>query len=70
MGDPRERKVKRFYIKHVFFGNEELYKEFLKHYDEAVADGSTSAEDMAMIRFRDKYEETDEGWIKKEEGLE
>jgi len=65
MGNPRDRKIKRFYIKHVFFGDEKLYKEFLKYYDEAIVDGSSSPEDVAMIKFRDKYEDTSEGWIEK-----
>jgi len=66
MSDPREKRAKKLYMK-IFFGDEDLYNEFLQLYDAAVADGSASPEDAAMIHFRDKYVEIDEkpGWVER-----
>lgn len=64
MSDPREKRAKSLYMK-IFFGDKDLYDEFLQLYDAAVADGSVSPEDVAMIHFRDKYQETDDGWTER-----
>lgn len=63
MADPRSKSEKKFYMK--VFVKKELYDEFLKYYDQAVADGSASPEDKAMVIFRDRYEETEDGWIER-----
>jgi len=63
MSDPREKRAKRLYMK-IFFGDKELYKEFLEYYDLAVEDGSQEPEEKAMITFREKYEDTEDGWQK------
>lgn len=62
--DPRDKRAKRLYMK-IFFGNVDLYNEFLGYYDVAVEEGSASPEDKAMIVFREKWIETDEGWQEK-----
>jgi len=66
MADPREKRTKSLYMK-VFFGDKDLYNEFLELYDAAVDDGSVNPEGVAMIHFRDKYVEIDEkpGWVEK-----
>ena len=62
MADPR--KLRKYYMK-VFFKNVDLYNEFLALYDQAVKEGSTIPEEVAMIRFREIWIEGDEGWIEK-----
>jgi len=63
MANPRE--LKKFYMK-VFEKNEDLYKEFLRLYDEAIKEGSSIPTDLAWIRFKEKYREDDEeGWVEK-----
>jgi len=64
MADPRERKAKRLYMK-IFFGDKELYKEFLELYDNAVSNDSVDPESAAMVHFRDRYLDTDDGWVEK-----
>lgn len=49
----------------IFFGDKELYKEFLELYDAAVDDESVYPEGAAMIQFRERYEEVDDGWTEK-----
>ena len=62
MADPR--KLRKYYMK-VFHKNVELYNEFLSLYDEAQKEGSAIPEQLAMIRFRERYVEGDEGWVEK-----
>jgi len=62
MANPR--KLKKYYMK-VFYGNEAIYKEFLKFYDQAVEEGSSIPEDVAWVRFREQYIDTDEGWVRR-----
>jgi len=59
MYDPR--KDKKFLLK-VFGGDREVYKDFLKLYDEAVAEGSIIPQEIAWIRFREVYQETETGF--------
>ncbi len=54
---------KKLYLK--VFGSQELYGVFLVLFKQAVADGSASPEEKAMILFRDEYEEIEDGWQKK-----
>lgn len=57
------RRFKKVYML-IFDGRKELYDEFLKYYKEAVAAGSTIPEDVAMIRFRERWTEADDGmWV-------
>ena len=58
------KKLKKYYMK-IFDRNNILWKEFLKLYNEAVAEGSEIPAEVAMIRFREKYIETDMGWEEK-----
>ena len=60
--NPRE--LRKYYMK-VFYGNEELFKIFLKFYDEAVKEGAAVPEDVAWVRFREHYIDTDEGWVRR-----
>jgi len=62
MANPRE--LRKYYMK-LFQKNVEQYNEFLGLYDEAVKEGSAIPEQLAMIRFRERYVEGDEGWIEK-----
>lgn len=62
MANPR--KLRKYYMK-MFFKNIDLYNEFLALYDEAVKEQSTIPEEVAWIRFRDKYIEGEEEWIVK-----
>ena len=59
MYDPR--RAKKFLLK-VFGGDREVYKDFLKLYDEAVAEGSIIPQEIAWIRFREVYQETETGF--------
>ena len=59
MADPRTNK--KYYMK-VLNKDLELFKVFLSLYDEAVKEGSQIPEDVAWIRFRERYVNTDEGW--------
>ena len=59
MYDPR--KEKKFLLR-VFGGDREVYKDFLKFYDEAVAEGSIIPQEIAWIRFREVYQETETGF--------
>ena len=61
MADPR--KEKKFLMK-IFGGDRDVYKDFLKFYDEAVAEGSMIPDELAFIRFREVYQETDTGWMR------
>jgi len=64
MLNPRDKRAKRFYMK-VFAGDIKLYERFLELYDIEVVGGSVSPEDAAFIRFRDEYQEIDDGWIER-----
>lgn len=64
MADPRTRRAKRFYMK-IFDRDVTIYKAFLEYYDRAVEQGSADPEALAMIWFREDYEETEDGWRKK-----
>lgn len=61
MYDPR--KEKKFLLK-VFGGDREVYKDFLKFYDEAVAEGSVIPQELAWIRFREVYQEMEKGFAR------
>ena len=61
MADPRREK--KFLMK-IFGGDRDVYKDFLKFYDEAVAEGSMIPDELAFIRFREVYQETDTGWMR------
>jgi len=63
MADVISRSEKKFYLK--VFGSQELYDVFLELFNKAVEDGSASPKEKAMILFRDKYEETEDGWREK-----
>ena len=58
------RKLRKYYMK-VFYGNKELFKVFLRFYDEAVKEGSVVPEDVAWVQFREQYIDTDEGWVRR-----
>jgi len=62
MADPRE--LKKYYMK-VFHRNMAIYKEFLKLYDQAKKEGARFPEDVAWVRFREQYIDTDEGWVRR-----
>jgi len=61
MSDPR--KNKKYLIK-VFGGDREIYKEFLELYDQAVDEGWFYPDEIAWIRFRKIYHETESGWMR------
>jgi len=61
MADPREKRARKLYMK-IFFGDKDLYNDFLAYYDEAVERDSAEPEASAMIMFREKYEEIEDGW--------
>ena len=61
MYDPR--KEKKFLMK-IFGGDESIHKDFLTLYDEAVAEGSMIPQELAWIRFREVYQETETGWMR------
>lgn len=61
--DKKKKQFRKFYML-LFNNRKELYDEFLKLYNEAVAAGSTIPEDIAMIKFRDRWMEGDDGeWL-------
>jgi len=60
MADEISASEKKFYLK--VFGSQKLYDVFVKLFHQAVADRSASPKEKAMILFRDKYEETEDGW--------
>ena len=63
MADPR--KEKKFLMK-IFGGDRDV--SFLMitsdSNDEAVAEGSMIPDELAFIRFREVYQETDTGWMR------
>jgi len=63
MTDVISKSEKKFYLK--VFGSQKLYDVFLELFYQAVADGSASPKEKAMILFRDEYEETEDGWKEK-----
>lgn len=61
--DKKKKQFRKFYML-VFNNRKELYDEFLKLYNEAVEAGSTMPEDIAMIKFRDRWMEGEDGeWL-------
>lgn len=54
---------KKFYLK--VFGSQKLYGVFLELFYQAIEDGSASPKEKAMILFRDRYEEAEDGWREK-----
>lgn len=61
--DVKKKQFRKIYMQ-VFDNRKELYDEFLKLYNQAVKDGSTMPEDIAMIKFRDRWTEGDDGsWV-------
>ena len=61
--DPRKH-YKAYYVM-AFDKNKTLYNFFVKCWDEAVKEGAVFTAEMAWIKFRKKYVEGPEGWIKK-----
>ena len=63
--DPQDPKRKRFLIKHIFFGDEDLYKIYLGFFIKAVLNDSSTPHEEAMIEFRKYFDETPTRWVRK-----
>lgn len=59
--DPRDNKW--LWLKHIFGGDQELYDNYVKLFDEARASGSMLPNEQAWIIFRQRYRELPHGWI-------
>jgi len=60
------RWFKKEVLKGVFLGNKEAYEDYLRFWDEAVAEGATYTYVVAMIKFREHWTTDSEGkWTRK-----
>jgi len=58
-------KTKRLLLKSIFFDHQELLDVYLKFYQDARSKNSAIPHEVAMIKFRELYDETPTGWVKK-----
>ena len=65
MLDPHNPVTRRKLIKQLFHGDENMFLEYLAHYDYALERGSKIPHDRAMIAFRKNYQKAAGRWARR-----